>query len=610
VLRDFTSQRSKLRLWAGPLLLLAGALLFSLRVVQDYSGPLVSGGDWDGQFRGDGNYFEFLGYYVRDHYHFGSSPISFVTDEVAFPYGTHIGLLSWCAERDLFHAAMLKLFGSGAWLQVYCTLSSFVGAFGMLLVLRKEYGVLRASLAGFASTYMNFYAWYKFPYHINMCAVHWVVLSLASDAVWLRKVTRGDRPSLFDWVLKGALVLLSMGLDLGYVAGHALMSVAVTGGYAWAYLGTKDDRIFRRLRFLLPAAPKEEIRRAPWALAAVALFALFGATVYVPFVFAIVRDSKAYPMTDAGGTFWASPFHVLFPYFPWVHPASKVVKSVFGTDEGIGEFTPGFTLIFAAAVGLRRALQRKSVAALKPLLIMLVLVLAFHPTWSKTLQVFPWFAYHRVAGRATIVLPVLLALIGASSAHWSKWQLRALCGLGVVEVLTAAFLVNEYKPAKLTQAHRAYFATVAAMPGKGLLEWPFCIAAGNTVMTRELCPYYDKLATAYANRRFHEKATVSVYLSRIHPLQFKTWLDEGWPQMFMPDDPKREHPTRELRCFSELQWQRFDTLFRSFDFAGLQIYTSLLPAGCVQEFHHRYGEPVASETLPRVGPVQLFRPPH
>src|SRR5688572_12838277 len=117
------------REWLYACLLLGlGCAFYALFVVQDYSGPLVGGEDYDGAYRGDANYYEFLGYFVRDHWHFGLSPISFFTKDVAYPQGTHIGLLSWCAERDLWNATFLKVFGPGPWVQLYVTVGAAVGA--------------------------------------------------------------------------------------------------------------------------------------------------------------------------------------------------------------------------------------------------------------------------------------------------------------------------------------------------------------------------------------------------------------------------------------------------------------------------------------------------
>lgn len=587
-------------------LLWFGTVLYARFVIQDFSGPLIGGENYDDSYRGDANYFEFLGYYVRDNWRFGLAPISFFTNDVAFPDGTHIGLLSWCAERDLFHAAMLGLFGPGPWLQVYITLGAAVGAAGVTAILQRDYGVLRAGLVGFAASFMSFYAWYKYPYHLNISVLHWVTMSIAADAVMMRAAVSGSRLSVPFLVLRAALIVLSIGLDLGYVAGHSLTSLCVTAYCAWSFLGQRDKRIIGRLSLLLPERPLEEIRARGLAFAGASALLAFGVVFYVPFVLAVVRDTTAYPMTDAGGNFWASQFHALFPYLPGVHPNSSLVRAIFGYDEGIGEFAPGFTLLIAAGVGVWVSHRRGTAAVIKPLLITAILVFAFHPRWSKTLQVFPWFAYNRVAGRGTIVLPILLALIAASVDAWPRLAKRVVAAFAVAELFTATFLVNQYRPTPLEPRHVQYLEAVKAAPGAAILEWPFCIAGANSVITRELCPYYDRLATAYAYQRFHRKKTVSVYLSRVHKLQFKHWLDDGWEGMFMPDDPERHRSTKETRCFSEEQWARFDRLYRGHDFAGIQLYADLLPEECVRAFHARYGAPVAVESLPRLGRTELI----
>ena len=584
-----------------------GALSYALFVIQDFSGPLIGGEDYDGSFRGDANYFEFLGYFVRDHWHLGLKPISFLTDDVGYPSGTHIGLLSWCAERDLFHALMLKLAGPGPWIQTYVTLGATIGAVGVTLILRPQHGTLRSALVGYAGSFMAFYAWYKYPYHVNMCAIHWVLMSIAADAVTMRKVADGERLSAPFVLLRAALIVLSAGLDLGYVTGHALTSLTVTVYCAWGELGKRDKRIVHRFLLALPQHPFAELRAHRLASAGAAAMLAVGLFLYVPFVLAVVKDTTTYPMIDAAGNFWASQFHALFPYLPGLHPNSALVHGIFGKDEGVGEYTPGFTLLLAGIVGVRLAHAKNLSARVKPLLITAILVFAFHPRWAKTLQMFPWFAYDRVAGRGTIVLPILLALMGVSVDGWPRWAKRAVVVLAGAEVATALFLVNEFHPAQLAKEHRRYFETVSEAPGKGLLEWPFCIASANFQFTKELCPYYDHTATAYAYRRFHGKSTVSVYLSRAHPLQFKSWMDEGWDGMFMPNDATRMHPTKELRCFDDEQWARFDRLYRGNDFAGIQLYADLLPAECVTMFHDRYGEPTAVQPFPRLGRVEFLK---
>jgi hypothetical protein len=584
--------------WIGASLLLAlGTIGYALFVIRDFSGPLIGGDDYDGAFRGDANYFEFLGYYVRDHWHFGLRPIAFFTTDVAFPKGTHIGLLSWCAERDLYHAMMLKLIGPGPWIQTYLTAGATIGAVGVAAILRPHFGVLKAALVGFAASFMSFYAWYKYPYHLNMAALHWVTMSIAADAVTMRLAWKGKRLGATFLVLRAALILLGI----------------VTLYCVWSLLGTRDKRILRRFALILPESPLAEIKANRGAFAGAAGLLLFGLVFYLPFVLEVVRDTAAYPMTDAAGNFWASQLHALFPYLPGVHPSSGLVHSIFGTDEGIGEYAPGFTLLIAAGVGIWLAHKRDMSVVVKPLLVTAILVFAFHPRWCKTLQIFPWFAYYRVAGRGTVVLPVLLALIGISMDDWPRLPKRLVVGFAIAEYSTALFLVNQFRPAHLDAAQMEYFAAIAKTPGQGILDWPFCIAdahsSASTVIRKELCPYYERTATAYAYRRFHTKSTVSIYLSRVHPTQFKDWLDAGWKDMFMPDDPKREHPKKELRCFSDEQWARFDGLYRTSDFAGIQLYADLLPDDCVERFHERYGAPVATSRFPRFGRVE-FIPRH
>lgn len=598
------------RSWPYAFALLAvGVIAYAWAVGQDFSGPLVGGADYDGSNRGDTNYFELLGYYVRDHYRFGLHPISFFTKDVAYPDGTHIGLLSWCAERDLFHAALLKLFGPGPWIQIYVTLGAALGAVGVTAILTRSIGLMRASLVGFAASFMAFYAWYKFPYHLSMVAIHWVTMSIAADFVTMRLVIDGKRPSATFVMLRAALIVLSMGLDLGYVAGHALTSFCVTMYCAWSFLGQRDRRIVGRLSQLLPENVGTELSTRWMAFVGATLLFLVGLVVYVPFDLAVVRDTATYPMESSPGVYWASQLHALFPYLPGLHPTSSIVQGIFGKDEGVGEYAPGFALIAAAVVGVVLAHRRDRSAIIKPLLITTILVFAFHPRWCKTLQIFPWFAYDRVAGRGTVVLPILLALLAASAAEWPRLAKIVVATLGVAEFATATLLVSNYRATKLEARHRAYFDTIAASPGEALLDWPFCMASGTGVMTKELCPYYDRLSTSYANRRFHRKATVSFYLGRMHPTQVGRWIDARWPEMFSPNDPTRLHPTRETRCFSDEQWKKFDELYRAYDFAGLQLYVDLLPESCVEAFHARYGAPRATETLPRVGRVEFIARP-
>ena len=257
------------------------------------------------------------------------------------------------------------------------------------------------------------------------------------------------------------------------------------------------------------------------------------------------------------------------------------------------------------ASGFRPAHKRNLSAAVEPLLITALLVFAFHPRWCKTLQVFPWFAYNRVAGRGTVVLPTSSALIGVSVDAWPRLAKRVVGAFAVAEFLTAVFLVNEFRPARLEARHMRYFETVARTPGAALLEWPFCIASANSVITRELCPYYERIATAYANRRFHQKATVSIYLSRVHKTQFKSWLHDGWEDMFMPDDPSREHPS-ESSAVSPRSNGRASTTSTGRTTSRASSSTPTSSRSNALAFPRALWRSDGGETLPRLGRVEFI----
>jgi hypothetical protein len=608
------------RFWIACAVLAVAWALYAALAIKDFSGPLVGPRDT--------NYFEYLGYHLRAHYTFGLPPdLGFKTDEVGYWQGTSIAYLSWCAERDLFCMLLLKAFGAGPWIQIYCALSPGVGAFGTLLLLRRDVGVTRAALVAFAGSFMAFYAAYKFPYHLNMAALHWGTLSIVCDFLITRRVVR-DRPIEAPLLLvRAALMVLTVGLDVGYVAGYPLtfFTVCVVFWLArWAFFARKRGV---RVRAYFPESPFVELKRNRILTAVSVAGLLLGFVVYVPFDLALVRGATVYKFGDAGGNFWASWFRLLIPFLPGANPGSRWVTSIFGDAEGVAEYSVGWALLAFAALGVRCAVrartsergggdanhdERWKLASLVPLLVTFFLCFAFHPKSFPTLHLFPWFFFNRVAGRATVFFPLLLALIALSweprglgkPASDAKRALYILFGLAAVETATAYAIVNDYAPARLEPDARAYFDAVRAAKGEALLEWPFCIAGANGVGTTELCPYYGVMSTAYANRRFHQKKVMSFYLSRLHPSQVAPRMELA--QLFSPDKPDPHDARRETRCFDDAKWALFDRIYREHDFSGIQLYVDRLPDECVQAFHARYGEPTARATLAGPGRVEFL----
>ena len=591
-------------------------VLYAALAIKDFSGPLVGPKDT--------NYFEYLGYHLLAHYKYGLPPdLGFQTDDVGYYQGTSIAYLSWCAERDLLCMLSLKAFGAGPWIQIYCAASPGIGAFGTLFLLRRDFGVARAALCAFAGSFMAFYAFYKFPYHLNMAALHWGTVSIVCDFLITRRIVRTQPIEAWLLLVRAALMLLVVGLDLGYVAGYPLTVFTVSLVFWVCYWAATARRRGISWRAYFPRAPLADLKRTPLVTALSLAGIAVGGLVYVPFAFAVVKGASIYKFTDAGGNFWAQWLRMLIPFLPGVSPSSPWVRAIFGEAEGLGEYSVGWCLIAFAALGVRSARKKRELTLLAPLLVSFVLCFAFHPRRFPTLHLFPWFFFNRVAGRATIFFPIMLALMAlhaeaaavkASVAAADKPRLKGrikpviyiLLGLGALESVTAYTRVNDYAPAHLAPDAGAYFNTVKRAKGEALLEFPFCMAGANAAQTRvELCPYWGKMAAAYAYRRFHQKKVMSFYLSRMHASQVTPERAE-LASLFLPDTPDAHDAAVQTRCWNDAEWSLFERTYHAHDFAGIQIYTERLPPACVLQFHARYGEPTATTVLPGPGRVEFF----
>jgi len=585
-------------LLACALLAIAWALYAKL-AVKDFSGPLVGPRDTA--------YFEYLSYHLRAHYTFGIPPqMGFQTDEVGYWQGTSIAYLSWCAERDLFSMTMLRAFGIGPWLQIYCALSPGIGAFGTLFLLRKELGITRATLIAFAGSFMAFYASYKFPYHLNMSALHWGTISIAADYLIGRRVVRDKPIEAWLLLLRAALMVLTVGLDVGYVAGYPLTFFTVFVLFwllRWAFVARKKGV---RFRDYFPRTPLSDLKKTPLVTGLALLGLAIGLVFYVPFDLALVKGATVYQFPDAGGNFWASWPRMLLPFLPGANPSSPWVFGIFGDAEGVAEYSVGWALLAFFCIGIFHARRRKE-PRLRPAARDRILALLRFPSRQAphvaSLSVV--LLQSRVGARDGL-LPARVRAVRRRDRHGANQEGCAyiLFALGAVETVTAYTLVNDYTPARLGPDAWAYWDAVKKTPGEALLEWPFCVAGANGVGTTELCPYYGVMATAYSHRRFHEKKVMSFYLSRLHPSQVAPRYELA--KLFSPDKPDPHDARMETRCFDDERWALFDRVYREHDFGAIQLYTDRLPAECVKQFHERYGEPVASANLPGPGHVELL----
>ena len=147
-------------------------------------------------------------------------------------------------------------------------------ALGLYFLLRREHSPPRAVFAGLAVAFCNYSPIAKFPGHANLCALHWSLLGVATDYVITRRVWRGETPSARLLLLRAALLFLTLGLDIGYVAGLSLSSFVLTAGWLAVLLWRRREGPWQgfanRARVGLAAAGRD-FRAHPWQTAALTL---------------------------------------------------------------------------------------------------------------------------------------------------------------------------------------------------------------------------------------------------------------------------------------------------------------------------------------------------
>jgi hypothetical protein len=570
--------------------------LFALLLDHPLTGPLAGTGDVP--------IWEFLGFYLWKNVSFRPLPhLDLVNDQAFFPYGVDNVFQPWGLERDGFFALCFSHFGPGPWLQLYYLLSLFVTLVGAYALLRRDFGHVRATLAGVAVTFLNFYAIRKYPGHMHICIVHWTVLGILADFVIVRRVVRGEPLSLRLVLLRLALASLCLGQDLGYIAGFGLTSLTVS----LAFLVLLTAHRLARRRLSLGAVARNarrrfasELRQHKLALAGVALLFAAATFLYVPLAAQIAHHARRFDFSALPfGTYFASPWRLLLPYLPYFNPLGPLTFA--DQPEGLGGGTVGWTLLLLAAGGLVCA--RRHLLAYVPLLVVFLLCLTYRPVDFPTLKIFPWFAFNRAATRATTIYAVIFVAFALSlrkelvPRRWRRPLAAALGILGVVELGTALSL-GGHSAFSYPKEFFSYMSVVRGTPGEALLDWPFCAVGGNGVGGDALCPYYVQSHDDFALRTYHQKKVVGQYFGRLHPAQLEPFRRAHWERLFAPDTRNIFEARGQIRCFTDEEWDVFTEFFALNDFAGVQLHPRLLPAECGVEFARRYGAPVAEVHMP------------
>ncbi|BAY35975.1 hypothetical protein NIES2111_02940 [Nostoc sp. NIES-2111] len=587
--------------------------IFSFLFINNITEPLAGGSDID--------IWEYIGFYLNKNISFSPFPqLNFNNNQVFYPYGTNSVFQPWSLERDTFYA-ILHSFSSGPWLKIYYLLTVLVTTVGSFLLLFRDYGYARAIGFGYLVTYGNFYAIMEYPVHISKAVLHWTTLSFIADFLIVKRFCLGNAISIRLILVRVCLLILSLGQDLGYIAGFSLTSFTVSTLFiavVICYRAFQRKLVFNRLSLIIKRY-KQEILMYPGTLFFLIILTTIASYAYIPLILQIRSEVKAFDFTGLSkGGLWVSPLRLFIPFFPQFNPANIDFKQLFGDiPENIGAGSPGWFLLLLGTVGLWKA--RKKIIIYIPLILLFVIFVVYHPINFPTLNIFPWLALNRKP--ITSIYPVMLGLfaleVNFNGLHEHKKKIVSLllvC-LACTEVYTAYSIKLNYNPYSVDKnfvfdkTFFTYMNYVKEQPGEAVLDWPFCAVGGNGVGAASLCPYYHLNSGIFSLRRFHEKKVMGQYFGRLHPSQIKPYLQAGWDKLFCPDSRDIFKATRQTRCFTTQEWSFFTNFYKFNDFAGINLYVNLLSADCIAEFHKRFGNPAIETVVPVAGQVQFIPKP-
>ncbi|MEZ0538774.1 hypothetical protein [Fibrella arboris] len=583
------------------LAILLGIVVVALGIgiIQDFSGPLLDGDDTD--------QYAYTCYYFASNLSLWPVPwLDLHTNQTLYPYGTHHVFLPWGFERDFFYA-LLSCWADAEYkpfLQLYFLYSLAVGAVGTFLLLHTRFGYSKAGLVGLIVSVFTFYNLFKYPIHLNMAVVHWTALCMLATYLLLYDLYQSRQVSLPFWLFWIWLHLAILGLELGYVAGYALafttLSLPFIGYRLWLRNRPDKQPNLTLLTNWLTASYTKDKSTVLFLL----FLCLFTAWLYIPLSAQISFDALGYVFPKGGELrAWSHPLRLLIPSLAGLDSAAIHYESYFkdASFESYAQTSPGLYLVMLAAAGLWQ--QRRRAGLWGPVVLLLLLCLFYHPALVPTLKIFPWFAFNRHGGRASMVYPVLFCMLAlpfrAPANRVGKLAVIGLVGLMLAEWYHGYEYRRTFPVNKLSPSLATYLRVVRDTPGKAVFDWPFCIQGADGVMNGDgLCPHYLAQNGVNTLRRFYHKATVGQYVGRLHPDLVKPFRTAEWPRLLDPG-----------YRFTEADWLFLDRFLRDNQFAGINLYPDLLTPSQTAAFLARYGPATVASSYPTAGRL-LFLPLH
>lgn len=561
---------------------------------------------------GDTALWEFMGSYFAENVSLFPFPsINFESNSVFYPYGTSNVFQDWSAERELFSFFFNYTLGLDNALYLYYILSLVITTLGPYFLFRREFGKSRAAIVGLVIAFFNFYALAKFPGHYNMSTVHWTSLSVCIDYFIIYKISGRQRLSLKLILLRGLLLILSVGQPLGYVAGYALLSFVCMIFFAIIFLSIQFASI-GRLESLNVKSLKDDFlsnKRVHYILIALTLFFAY---LYVSIDLSIYTNIKKFESLKQFAM-WASPLRALIPWSPWVNPGNIDPSwlAYFNPEnpEGLGANSPGYFLLLSGIVG---AIFSKRRSALIFLLLLFVISLTNHPYETFSISHLPWLEFARAGSRISILFAPILGLFLLSFPVDRLKNSIVVKMLALILVCTATMefysfnSVHKHWAKPLGEDFKSYMNIVSNTAGEAVFDWPFCVAGGNGLGTDKLGPYYNRNNYIPYLTKYHDKKVVGLYLGRLTNQQIEPYLVAGFHKIFSPDNPDYFVAKRQNRPMTQEEWDFLDNFFTYNDFAGINLYEDLIFPSDVQLFYSRFGQPQTSMNLPRVGKVNFI----
>jgi hypothetical protein len=348
------------------------------------------------------------------------------------------------------------------------------------------------------------------------------------------------------------------------------------------------------------------------------LVGLLAVWLYVPLTAGVVSSALSLgdePGSAISGAGYESPLRLLVPWLPG-GLSERLASSIQDRGERSGfHFSPGLGFLLAAVAGLCFGFRRA--ARVVPFVVLFALCASFVPFEGHPFDHLPWFRFSRYPGRATMVFPVLSAVIALQVPPAARWGAAgrvlacALLALFGVETATAYRIIVrdrlEVASARTLTPSAEFFRVmdvVRSTPGSALFEWPFSIGGAG-----QMGSFHERVGGSSQFAELHGKKLVGGYFGRLSPQMTEPLVSAGWELLFLPDG-LGAFAKRQRRDFFESEWRFLERFVAANDFAGLLLYADLLPPSTVASFHERFGPPTATAVVsPGLGRIEFIPKP-